>query len=80
LEPDSNVTIERVAHLLKQKSESVTTDEGIQTDRRDEQSENAELPKLESLQPDSNAKSERFVQYMKQIGEIALTDEGRQID
>jgi hypothetical protein len=36
----------------------ISIDEGMQTDRSDEQNQNARSPRIEIWQPDSNAKSE----------------------
>jgi hypothetical protein len=41
LEPDSNVTLERAVHCLKQALPSTSTEEGMQIDERDEQRQNA---------------------------------------
>jgi hypothetical protein len=57
-----------------------STDEGIQIDRSDEHSKNADLPRFESREPNSNVKFERFSQFEKQASEMASTDEGIQID
>jgi hypothetical protein len=41
-EMDSNVTVESLRHALKQFSDNISTDEGMQIDESDEHSENAE--------------------------------------
>jgi hypothetical protein len=53
-EPDSNVTVERDPHCLKQLWQSCSTEEGTQIDESDEQLRNAESSIRKSLQPGSN--------------------------
>jgi hypothetical protein len=65
---------------LKQLSEIVSIDEGIQIDRSDEQNENAYSPRFETLQQLSNVKIERFMQLKKQFLEMISIDAGIQID
>jgi hypothetical protein len=60
--------------------EIIAADAGIQIDRRDEQSENADSPRHESLEPDSNLKSESFEHMKKQNWNIVSVEEGTQID
>jgi hypothetical protein len=57
-EPDSNAKAESARQFLKQYSEIVRTDAGIQIDCSNEQSENADLPKIETLEPGSNLTDE----------------------
>jgi hypothetical protein len=59
LESDSNVTVERDLHPMKQVSPTLSTDEGMQIDESDEQSPNANFSMDESLEPDSNVTLER---------------------
>jgi hypothetical protein len=65
---------------LKQKSEIVSTDEGMQIPWSDEHEANADWPKVAIAQPDSNDTSERFPQLSKQYLGIVSIDEGIQID
>jgi hypothetical protein len=58
----------------------VLIDEGMQIEESDEQYENADSPRVESLQPDSNVTVKSFPQDWKQCAEIVSTDEGIQID
>jgi hypothetical protein len=53
---------------LKQKSAILSTDDGIQMDRSDEQFENAWSPRVESFEHDSNATLERVVRDRNRIG------------
>jgi hypothetical protein len=69
-QPDSNVKFERFLHRLKQESEIVCTDDGIQIDSSARQPENADRPKTGRFEPDSNVKFERQVQPLKQESEI----------
>jgi hypothetical protein len=58
----------------------VSSDEGRQIDRSDEQYQNADSPRTKSLDPVSNVKSERRPQLLKHDLEIVSIDEGIQID
>jgi hypothetical protein len=58
----------------------VSIDEGIQIDRSDEQVQNADVPRVETLQSLSNVKMERLPQLRKQSLEMISIDEGIQID
>jgi hypothetical protein len=80
LEPDSNIKVERFLQSAKQWSPTVSTDEGMQIDRSDEQLEKVDTPRDDSLQSDSKVRCESFPQSMKQDFEIVSTDEGMQID
>jgi hypothetical protein len=75
----SNTTTRRLWQFLKQSSETVSTDEGIQTEASDEQPENANLPKIRSAEGHWKAKSESAWQLTKQWSGIVATDDGRQI-
>jgi hypothetical protein len=63
LQPDSNVSCERLLQWLKQDLEIVSTDEGTQMDCREEQSLKADSPRVESREPNSNVKVPRFLQF-----------------
>jgi hypothetical protein len=80
LEFDSNVSVERELHLLKQDSQRVSTEEGIQIDESDEQQQNAESEIHESVEFDSNVSVERELHSLKQLSQRCLTEEGIQID
>jgi hypothetical protein len=58
----------------------VSTAEGMEIDRSDEQSVNAPGSIVESREPGSNVKLKSFRQPMKQHLGIVSTDEGMQID
>jgi hypothetical protein len=58
----------------------VSTDAGMQIDRRDEHLSNAYSPSIETLNPVSNLTFERPSQWEKQDFKMALTDEGTQTD
>jgi hypothetical protein len=79
-DPDANVNAESSPQLEKQKSEIVSTDEGMQIDRSDEQLANAEWPRTESLQPNWNVKFDRFLQWVKHSSEMLSIEQGMQID
>jgi hypothetical protein len=79
-DPPSRTILARFVHFAKQYKEIVFTDEGIQTDRSDEQNANADSQSSAILQPDSNDKCESFVQYLKHEFWMISIDEGRQID
>jgi hypothetical protein len=66
--------------LRKQDSEIVSIDEGRQIDSSDEQSENADSPRSESLDPLSNVKVARHSHDLKQELEIVSIEDGIQID
>jgi hypothetical protein len=59
LEPDSNVTVERDSHRVKQCLPRLLTEEGMQIDESDEQFRNADSSIDESLELDSNVTVER---------------------
>jgi hypothetical protein len=67
LEPDSNMTIDRDSHPVKQLSSIVSTGDGIQIADSDAQWENANSPMEESLEPDSNVTVESDSHPMKQL-------------
>jgi hypothetical protein len=52
----------------------------MQIVRSDEQSENAESPRVATLQPDSNVKLRSLVHWWKHNLGIVSIDEGTQID
>jgi hypothetical protein len=58
----------------------ISTDEGMQIDERDEQSENAHLPIRETLEPQANVTVETVSHEEKQNSQRISTDEGMQID
>jgi hypothetical protein len=72
--------LESALQPLKQKAQIVATDEGMQTERSDEQHTKADLPRLGIRQPGSKAKVERLPQCAKHRSEIVSTDEGMRID
>jgi hypothetical protein len=72
--------MERLVKSRKHSLEIVSIDEGIQIDSSDEQLENADSPRVDTLQPISIVKMERFVQSWKQWLEMVSIDEGIQID
>jgi hypothetical protein len=51
---------------MKQYLPTVSIDEGTQIDARDEQAENAEAPRAESLEPGANVTCERTSHESKQ--------------
>jgi hypothetical protein len=53
------VTVERDPHRQKHHSPTLSTQEGMQIDESDEQSQNADLPIDESLELDSKVTVER---------------------
>jgi hypothetical protein len=53
LESDSKLTFERLEHPMKQRSQMISTDEGIQIDESDEHFQNAHFSIRESLESDS---------------------------
>jgi hypothetical protein len=55
-------------------------DEGIQIDRSDEHSENAEFPRFDTRQPASKTTFERPVHAKKHDSEIVSIDDGIRID
>jgi hypothetical protein len=57
-----------------------STDEGIRTDRSDEQFENADFPRFEVLHPAVKVTAVRFTQSLKQVSEMFSIDERIQID
>jgi hypothetical protein len=60
LEPDSNAKSEKRWQPQEQDFEILlSVDEGIQSDRSDQQPANADSPSVVSLAPDSNGKSEK---------------------
>jgi hypothetical protein len=59
------VIVERDLHSLKHLSQIVSTDEGIQMDESDEQSQTTEFSIHESLDPDSNVIVERDLHSLK---------------
>jgi hypothetical protein len=54
LQPGSNATVESALHPLKQFSQTLSTDAGMQIDESDEHSENANGPIRESFESASN--------------------------
>jgi hypothetical protein len=70
LERDSNLTVERDLHPLKQLLPIISTEEGIQIDESDEQYSNAEASIHDSLEPDSNVIVERDLHPLKQYSQI----------
>jgi hypothetical protein len=78
-ESGSNVKSERFRHLEKQPSEIVSTEDGMQIDRRDGNSAKAESPKVESPDLISKVTFERPERW-KQPLEMVSIDEGRKID
>jgi hypothetical protein len=58
----------------------ISTDEGMQMCRSDEQPQNAQSPRLRIVRPASTGKYRRFVQEWKQDVETILIEEGTQID
>jgi hypothetical protein len=65
---------------LKDDRPIVSIVEGMQIDDSDEQPQNTEPPRHQSLEPDSNVTREREEQHRKQYPPIVLTVEGMQID
>jgi hypothetical protein len=53
------MTAESEAHFEKQKRETVWREEGMKIDESDEQSENGQSPKHDTLDPSSNATDKR---------------------
>jgi hypothetical protein len=66
--------------LRKQDGESVSVDEGRQTDRSDEQFSKAESAMVASFELGSNVKLERQRQSLKHDSAIVTVEEGIQID
>jgi hypothetical protein len=58
----------------------LSTDEGTEIDRNEEQYENAKSSRLASLMPALKVTFERLLQWLKQNFEILSIDEGIQID
>jgi hypothetical protein len=65
---------------LKQPSQSVSTDAGIQIDASAQQPENADFPIDESRELDSNTTMERDRQPLKQDSPTVLTDAKIKVD
>jgi hypothetical protein len=66
LEPASNVTRESLQQALKHLAQMVSTDEGMQTERRYRHRLKASTPRIEIWAPASNVKSESPPQWLKQ--------------
>jgi hypothetical protein len=79
LEPDSNVTCERLIQFLKQPPEMLSVDEGIQTERRDMHCAKARSHRRETWQRDLNVNVLRDMQSQKQAMGRVWTCEGMQI-
>jgi hypothetical protein len=73
------MTPERAVQKEKQPSESVLTEEGMQIERRFEQSQNADSPRMAARDPNSNATCESLWQSWRQDSEIVSIDDGIQI-
>jgi anti-sigma regulatory factor (Ser/Thr protein kinase) len=73
------VTRQRFVHPEKHESEILSIDRGMQIDPSDEQLQNADLPRSDTLQPSSNVTLQRFVHPEKHEFEIISIDEGIQI-
>jgi hypothetical protein len=70
----------RLSQPLKHDSEIVSIDEGRQMDRSDEQNENADCPRIESLEGVSNVKWKRVWQPLKHDFETISIDAGMQME
>jgi hypothetical protein len=66
LEPCSNVTVERLTHLSKQRPETISTDDGMQIVESVPHLPNANPPMIEIKELLSNLTEERFAQSKKQ--------------
>jgi hypothetical protein len=78
--PDSNVTASSDLQPPKQSLPRTLTDDGIQIDFNDEQSENARSSIRDSFDRDSNAKFSSRKHRKKQDSQRISTDEGKAID
>jgi hypothetical protein len=74
------VTVARSPHPEKQKSGTTAIPGGREIDSREEQSQNADSPIIESLLPLSNVTLESLLQREKQRLEMLTIEEGMQID
>jgi ribosomal protein L11 methylase PrmA len=74
------VTIDKLLQARKQSSGITVSDEGMQTDRRDEQHKNANFPRANASRRLSKVMATRFAHSWKQYFAITRTDEGMQID
>jgi hypothetical protein len=66
LEPGSKFKSERFRHPMKQRSEIVSNEQGMQIDRRDSHMPNAFSPRIESFEPGANVNSETLPHCSKQ--------------
>jgi hypothetical protein len=73
------VKTESSAQKAKQKSEMISTDDGMQIEGSNEQLENADLPKFETIHPLSNVTSESSLHEAKHDFGIVSIKEGIQI-
>jgi hypothetical protein len=76
LDRGSKSILSRVWQPPKQHFAIVSTDEGIQIDRSDEQFENADSPRTERWQLESKVTVDRLVQSWKHTLQIVSIDEG----
>jgi hypothetical protein len=58
----------------------ISTDEGIQIDSSDEQTQKAETPRIEIFEPPSIVNFRRLSHFSKHPSEMISTDDGIQID
>jgi hypothetical protein len=64
---------------MKQDSEIVSIDDGMQTDSSDQHCPNAQSPTVLAFKPDSNLKARRVSHRWKHDSEIVSIDEGMKI-
>jgi hypothetical protein len=76
VEPVSNVTLESPLHSLKQRSQRISTDDGMQIDESDEEHENANDSIRESLESASNVTFQSALHAWKQVAQSTSTDDG----
>jgi hypothetical protein len=74
--PDMNINSQRLIQPVKHFAPSLTTEPGMQMDRRDEQAENALSSISESRESDSNVTLESLVHEEKQLSQSLSIDDG----